>query len=1232
MSELFGEPRSTVARVRVGARTASVAAVDAQAIARAEALIAKTGEDPAAEEIRRRAGVFLRAAEAALAPPRIAFLFSGQGSQYPGMMRALAGDSAAARAIADRADRWAAAQGRSAISPMMFSGEAIPTELFAVQSTVLCADVMAFAALEEAGVRAAFVTGHSFGDYGALVAAGAWSLETALDATAIRCEAIAAASAGAEPAGMTSLAATAAEAAELVASASAFGHVELANTNAPDQRVIAGVVRALEVAERLAAARKIEATRLPIPRAFHSALMRGAQPIIAERFRSLAISEPRVPYLSSVTGAVVAEAEAIRASLAAQLTLPVDFPAQLGGLVRAGVNVFVECGPRGVLAGLARRIAPGAMVVTADDSQRPGRFAIARVSAAIDSVTPLAPASPSRSEVLARAPASPSRSEFPPRAFELSPAPEPVLARVGLAAPHLEEAGFSEFWREVQPGVARFVRELFERERAPVVASPIVSRSRRTPQVAEIMRRHVVRAIVAEPPAAKAVFAPRSLALLGPRTPRMEAIARAFAARGTSVVYGAEAHTEALGLVLDAQPAPPIWSLDQAAYRALRAETIDLLFRAARTFRGATIFAVTALGGALGFDNVVQGRPEGGAVLGLLKAIRREFPQLRVQALDASPLEDPPAVAAALLAELDAGSPRLEVGLLRNKRMVLAISERALPATLDEDAALPASWLITGGARGVTARIALYLAERYRPVLHLVGKHVLPPEAELAQLRALDAAGLEALKLALPRRSPLEWKAACEAIDKSLEIDKNLRAIAAHGSAVFYHAADTGDREAITAIVARARPIGGLIHGSGVEIAKAFDKKTDAVYEATIASKLDGAVNLLQAIEAAGEAPQAVIGFSSVSGRFGGHGQTDYSAANDGLARVLSAYRAKYPARKIFSFAWPAFSEVGLAARGSAKLFLERAGQSFMTPAEGAQHLMRELLFGGGRERGEAELVISDHPEHLDHDGACSDAKGGEGVIWSKDQVELVERTLEAKEAFLDQHRMAEVPILPAVVALEFLGRAAGAQAAVADFEIRAPLKVPPGGARVIRVSADGDRLAIAASTEKNDGVVLEPWRVYATARRAAIRAREDRPLELGEPRGVALEYPYGANPIFHGPMFRVVRSVTPHAHGGRAVLAAPLQPFATAIPIELLDGCLQAAGMLGRLLFGVVALPAGMKYFHRPERAVLPGQEINVEIVFTHAAAGELVSELVARDARGVVFAIEGYRASGSI
>ncbi len=805
--------------------------------------------------------------------------------------------------------------------------------------------------------------------------------------------------------------------------------------------------------------------------------------------------------------------------------------------------------------------------------------------------------------------------------------------------------------------------------------------------VSEVMRRHVVRVLPEEAPDATGRFAPEAVLLIGDDE-RTEALAAALSERGAKVTLredaadalaeldalGGPAAFDALGIVLPAIEDKRAWALDAETWAARRAAAVDGPFALLRAWcpvraelgRPTTIFGVTLMGGALGFDNVPQGAPDGGALIGLLKAVRREFDGFQVQALDLSPSTGGAQAARALLAELDAGSPRLEVGQLRKTRVRLALAPQPAEGWAGGTAHLPASWLITGGARGVTAKVAERLAGLYQPRLHLLGRHRLPSEAELERLAGLDEAGIEAEKQATLERlraaegfSPKVWKDACEALDKTLEVQASLQAMRAAGSIVHYHAVDVSDADALAAVLEAVRaegPIEGLIHGAGYELAKPFDKKDDAILARTLGGKLDGLLHLLRLT--AGDPLSHVVAFSSVSGRFGGHGQTDYSMANEALARWMGTYRAGRESVRTAVLSWPAWAEVGLAARDSSRVFLERTGQKFMSPAEGANHVVRELFAG----LPEPEVVICERLDALDLDRILPvedevprwrelDRRAQrspmlEHVVYvSGTDQRVAERSIAAEEPFLDQHRMGPTPLLPAVIGLEMMAELLaldGGRFTIGEVEIETPLKVRPGQPAGVRITRDGDALRVTAAARRPDGVVLEPDRVHLRGRRLEPRPIPERSLPpwSGEPSPFPYPRQYdrsrGSRLMFHGPVFRCLEGVLPGEGGGLARLIVPpveaLVPGTSAgawlLPAALLDGCLQAAGLLGRILYDLSALPIGFGRVDVAPRAVrATGEVVTLEVRIRPHGEDQLISDLYAVGEHGPLLHVEGYR-----
>jgi [acyl-carrier-protein] S-malonyltransferase len=226
------------------------------------------------------------------------------------------------------------------------------------QPAMLVAGIATWRLWQERGGRTpAVVTGHSLGEFTALVAAGAIDFLACVDLVRFRGKVMQ----EAVPLGTGSMAALLgledADVEAACAEAAQGSVVEAVNFNAPGQVVIAGekaaVVRALDIAKAKGAKRAIE---LPVSVPSHSSLMKSAGARLGERLAATEIRAPRLRYLSAVDAAEHSDPDDIRALLVRQLSSAVRWTAAVTAMSGSGVTQMVECGPGGVLAGLMKRI------------------------------------------------------------------------------------------------------------------------------------------------------------------------------------------------------------------------------------------------------------------------------------------------------------------------------------------------------------------------------------------------------------------------------------------------------------------------------------------------------------------------------------------------------------------------------------------------------------------------------------------------------------------------------------------------------------------------------------------------------------------------------------------------------------------------------------------------------------------------------------------------------------
>lgn len=287
-----------------------------------------------------------------------AFIFPGQGAQTIGMGRALAEAYPAAQAVFDEVDD---ALGEK-LSALIWEGTAEELTLTAnAQPALMATSIAALRALEAEGMgleTAAFVAGHSLGEYSALAAAGALSLADTARLLRIRGRAMQEAVPVGEGAMAALLGLDFAAAAEVAAEAAEGEVCQAANDNDPGQVVISGHKAAVERATELAKARGARrAVLLPVSAPFHCALMQPAAKAMAEALAGVTIQAPKLPLVANVRAEAVQAPDVIRALLVEQVTGSVRWRESVSWMVAQGVSDFWEIGAGKALSGMVKRIA-----------------------------------------------------------------------------------------------------------------------------------------------------------------------------------------------------------------------------------------------------------------------------------------------------------------------------------------------------------------------------------------------------------------------------------------------------------------------------------------------------------------------------------------------------------------------------------------------------------------------------------------------------------------------------------------------------------------------------------------------------------------------------------------------------------------------------------------------------------------------------------------------------------
>ena len=353
------DPALAGAAVRVAIDYADAGDLAAKA---GKAVQALRGGNPAMWKILRAQGVFVGRG----APGKVAFLYTGQGSQYVNMLRDLRQREPLVAATFDEADRVMAPLLGKPLTEYIFADNAdeataqrleqqlMQTEI--TQPAVLTTDLALTRMLDAYGVRPDMVMGHSLGEYGALVAAGALSFDAALEAVSARGREMANLAVG-DNGAMAAVLAPLAEIERIVAETD--GYVVVANINSTGQAVIGGATDAVERAVAAFQAAGMNASRIPVSHAFHTEIVAPVSEPLRAVLRRLNVRPSSLPIVSNVTGDFYpenADADTMLDLLGRQVASPVRFIDGLHTLHAAGARVFVEVGPKKALHGFVEDV------------------------------------------------------------------------------------------------------------------------------------------------------------------------------------------------------------------------------------------------------------------------------------------------------------------------------------------------------------------------------------------------------------------------------------------------------------------------------------------------------------------------------------------------------------------------------------------------------------------------------------------------------------------------------------------------------------------------------------------------------------------------------------------------------------------------------------------------------------------------------------------------------------
>jgi NAD(P)-dependent dehydrogenase (short-subunit alcohol dehydrogenase family) len=656
---------------------------------------------------------------------------------------------------------------------------------------------------------------------------------------------------------------------------------------------------------------------------------------------------------------------------------------------------------------------------------------------------------------------------------------------------------------------------------------------------------------------------------------------------------------------------------------------VKLLYATMRTLYeqvglpGTFLVSATRLGGQHGYDDAGAVAPLGGAVIGFSKAYKRERADTLVKAVDFEAEREAAKVAESLIEETLRDPGAIEIGYKNGLRWTIGLQEQS---AADGESGLPLDantvFLITGAAGSIVSAITADLAAASGGIFYLLDLVPEPdPNNPDLQRFGSDRDGLKRdlfarIQARGERATPALVEKELAALERAQAAQSAIEAVRAAGGTAHYFSVNLTDANAVAKVINRIREAHGridvLLHAAGLDRSHALPDKEPREFDLVFDVKSDGFFHLLRAI---GDMPlRATVAFSSIAGRFGNAGQTDYSSANDLLCKITSSLRSSHPATRGIAIDWTAWGGIGMATRGSIPKIMESVGIDMLPPEAGVPVLRRELTAGGTR----GEIVIGQRLGVLFNEW---DATGGLDPTavethrqksafgpmigrlahWGLYRAFTIETSLDPTvQPFLRDHQIDGTPLLPGVMGIEAFAEAACCTLpgwhveGVEDVNFLAPFKFYRNEPRTVTLEtaihpqADAmvaDCRLMGLRTLPNQA---EPQVNLHFTARVRLTKQPVSPMTVSAPgtlTGVVIEAADIYRLYFHGPAYQVVERAWWDGSRIVGLMATGLQnnhhpaELPTLMAPRLIELCFQTAGLWEMGVQGRLGLPHEIRH-----------------------------------------------------
>jgi len=651
----------------------------------------------------------------------------------------------------------------------------------------------------------------------------------------------------------------------------------------------------------------------------------------------------------------------------------------------------------------------------------------------------------------------------------------------------------------------------------------------------------------------------------------------------------------------------------------------------------AAFITVARLDGALGLGGEPDFNPIAGGLFGLTKTLNLEWPHVFCRAIDLHPGLAPEQAAQLSLAELhDPNRLLAEVGYGPQGRVTLTATVEALPPQLSfRRPATPSVWVVSGGAKGITAQCVIRLAQLDHGKFILLGRSAGSPVdtgwlKDYADEAALKRQIMEHLAATSEKPTPAAVQKLARAITSKREIEATLAAIRQAGGQAEYLSVDVTDAPALqrelAAAAGRFGPITGLIHGAGVLSDKLIEKKTEPDFEAVYATKVQGLQALLAAVPP--RQLEHLVLFSSAAGFYGNVGQADYALANEILNKTVHRLNRQQPGCRPVAINWGPW-DGGMVTPALKQLFAERHIE--VIPVEvGAGLLAAELAPATPPV---AQTVIGG-PLALPQDGPETTLR----------RYRLHRQLSLANNPFLQDHVIGRHPVLPTVCAIAWLGNACEqlypgyTMFSCDDYQVLKGIVFDADHGPAKQYTLDLEEVEKFAGSVSFKALVFshtaagQPRYHY----RATLTLRAELPaapvyagFDAAETQPITRAELYQNGTLFHGPSFQGVErvlNISPHKLTMRCMLPEIPASRQGQFPVQnfnpyIADGQFQSLVIWARHFHQAGSLPlrAGRGEQYRP----IPfGATTYVSMDVQQSTSAKLVADITTHDADGRVYA----------